>query len=118
MKYTITALCSLFLFSLAVYGCSQPVAVSPTEHAAEQSHAAAAASTVNEYCPIMGGKVTEAGGTVDWNGKTIGFCCDGCDEKWEALSEEEKAEKLAAAQAEGDGEETDAEHAHGEHEHS
>jgi len=70
-------------------------------------------ATVNDHCPIMGGEVTPKGGTVEWNGKTIGFCCDGCDEKWEALSEEEKAEKLAAADY-ADGEV----HDHGDHDHS
>ncbi len=66
---------------------------------ASSSGSVAAATPVNENCPIMEGKVTPEGGTVQWNGKTIGFCCEGCDEKWAELSEEEKAEALAEANA-------------------
>ena len=28
--------------------------------------------------------------------KTVGFCCPGCIEKWDALTDAEKTEKLAA----------------------
>lgn len=115
-NYTLTALCSLVLFALTISGCSPAATDTMSNSAPEQTVTALAATTANEFCPIMGGKATEAGGTVEWNGKTIGFCCDGCDEKWKALSDEEKAEKLAAAQEEGEGHEGD--HAHGEHEHS
>ncbi|HBN77129.1 MAG TPA: hypothetical protein DD473_15200 [Planctomycetaceae bacterium] len=100
----------LMILSTAVIGCTQadtPAAKPPAEDSTmgEHDHAdhdhgmeMSGVKTANEYCPIMGGKVTAEGGTTEWNGKTIGFCCDGCDEKWEALSDEEKAAKLAAAQ--------------------
>ncbi len=55
-----------------------------------------AATLANEICPIMGKPVKDGGGTAEWNGKTIGFCCPGCIDKWEALSEEEKTTKLSA----------------------
>jgi len=85
-------LLSLLLSAAVLVGCNQSV---PNDSA---ETADASAQTVNEVCPIMGGKVTAEGGTVEWNGKTIGFCCDGCEEKWEALTDHEKTEKLAAAQ--------------------
>ena len=51
---------------------------------------------VNAKCPIMGNKAGTTT-TVEWNGKTVGFCCPPCVPKWNALSEVEKAKKLAAA---------------------
>lgn len=56
----------------------------------------AAATTVafNTKCPIMGSPVKAGGGSAEWNGKTVGFCCPGCVKKWDALSGDEKAQKL------------------------
>ncbi len=48
----------------------------------------------NSLCPIMGHDVTDDGGRVEFDGETIGFCCSGCIEKWNALSAEDKAEHL------------------------
>lgn len=86
---------------VAFAGCNPPAT---TDTGNADPPAVATTDTYNQVCPIMGGEVTAEGGTVEWDGKTIGFCCDGCDEKWEALSEDEKAEKLAAAQADAEGE--------------
>lgn len=95
-----------FLFTLAavIAGCAgneeevtsttEPVATSTPETTAEASPAVA---TDNKNCPIMGHAVTKEGGTTTWNGKTIGFCCEGCLPKFEELSDEDKAAKLAAA---------------------
>jgi len=57
--------------------------------------APAIAAVVNTICPIMGHEVTEDGGRAEFQGKTVGFCCPGCIEKWEAFSDEEKTAKLA-----------------------
>jgi hypothetical protein len=80
-----------------------------TEGGTEPSVSVAAAS--NLICPIMRHEVTEDGGRVDYEGQTIGFCCPGCINKWNALSAEEKAAKLAAN--EGDGAHSD----HHDHDH-
>lgn len=45
----------------------------------------------------MGGEVTDDGGRVDFNGQTVGFCCPGCIEQWNALPDHEKEAKLAAS---------------------
>lgn len=95
-------LASIVLMSLVV-GCAQSSSQPTTESTV----------AVNSHCPIMGGDVTEDGGRAEWNGKTIGFCCPDCEPKWEALSDEEKAEKLAAA----DGGHADS-HDHSDHDHS
>ena len=54
------------------------------------------AAPVTTVCPIMGHDVSENGGSTIWNGQTIGFCCEGCLPKWDKLSDEDKAAKLAA----------------------
>lgn len=37
----------------------------------------------NKYCPVSGGPVDAAVRTVSYDGKEWGFCCDGCDTKFE-----------------------------------
>ena len=68
---------------------------------------------VNQLCPIMGSAVTEDGGTVEFDGKLVGFCCPSCDGKWSKLSDTDKAAKLAAAH---DGHDHDG-HDHDGHDH-
>jgi hypothetical protein len=65
---------------------------------AELSEAPAVAATLNAKCPMMGEGVTPEGGTVDFRGQTIGFCCDGCGAKFEKLTDEKK---LAALEKHG-----------------
>ena len=66
-----------------------------------------AATAVNAHCPIMGHEVADDGGSTTWNGQTIAFCCEGCLPEWNELSDEDKANKLAAA--------AEKSHDHGEH---
>ena len=47
----------------------------------------------NEKCPMLEGKPLERL-TADYKGMTIGFCCEGCPEKWAALSDAEKAARF------------------------
>ena len=37
----------------------------------------------NKVCPVMGNKIDVDGPTVEYNGKLYGFCCPGCDAKFE-----------------------------------
>ena len=100
MRYL--ALLSIVLVSVA--GCS--------ESYTEYSNTPAVDVTltpVNQLCPIMGSAVTEDGGTVEFDGKLVGFCCPSCDGKWSKLSATDKAAKLAAADTVTE--------AHGEHGH-
>ncbi|MCA9263489.1 MAG: hypothetical protein KDA60_06550 [Planctomycetales bacterium] len=99
----------------AIIGCAQHASTDSPDGGEDPTTVVA---TVNEYCPIMGGKVTKEGGTVQWQGQTIGFCCDSCDEEWQALSDEEKAEKLAAAQSQPDGDANEQGHPQGDRDHS
>ena len=63
---------------------------------AETETAAVVVAASNTVCPIMGHEVTDDGERAEFDGKTVGFCCTGCIEKGEALSDEEKAAKLAS----------------------
>ena len=76
---------ALFGIALVLTGCTSSTPTEPV------------AAPVNANCPIMGGKVTEDGGRVDWNGQTVGFCCPECIPEWNELTDEEKATKLAGA---------------------
>jgi YHS domain-containing protein len=38
----------------------------------------------NVVCPVMGNKVNPKIPTAEYKGKTIGFCCAGCDKKFRA----------------------------------
>ena len=81
--------------ALMIAGCSAPAETGSTPASDPDGDTTVAAS--NTHCPIMGGKVTADGGSAEWQGKTIGFCCPECIEKWEALSDEAKGAKLAEA---------------------
>ena len=75
---------------------------------AEESAVTASASTpANKICPMMGGKV-DGRTTVEWNGKTIGFCCPPCIDEWATMTDEERTKALAEATVEND---------HGDHDH-
>ncbi|MGD9715185.1 MAG: hypothetical protein AB7V46_24485 [Thermomicrobiales bacterium] len=97
--------CLVLTISVFCLGCNQAADDATSGDDSPTSQSSATADNAN--CPIMGGEVTAEGGTVSWNGQTIGFCCEGCSEKWAALSDEEKAEALAETNLETDPEGTD-----------
>ncbi len=53
---------------------------------------------VNARCPILGTKLVPdkvpANLTREYQGKKVGFCCAGCPEAWDKLSESEKLQKF------------------------
>jgi len=53
------------------------------------------ADPVNKTCPIMGGEVNNDAPARQFKGVTIGFCCPGCDRKWDRQSDEKKIALLA-----------------------
>lgn len=81
-----------------------------------EPEAMAVAAPVNTLCPIMGHEVTDDGGRADFDGQTVGFCCPGCIDKWEALSDEEKTASLKSPPAHDHGESADETHEDGESE--
>jgi hypothetical protein len=106
MRYL--ALLSIVLISVA--GCSESYTGSSNTPAVETL------TPVNQLCPIMGSPVAEDGGTVEFDGKLVGFCCPSCDGKWNKLSNTDKAAKLASAD-EAHGGHDHGGHEHGDHEH-
>lgn len=56
--------------------------------------------TVNHSCPIMQkhalGQFTMAEHTVEFEGQTVGFCCDDCPETWKLMSDDERRAALKA----------------------
>lgn len=87
MRTFISLGCVVACVAFTSAGCS------PSDEAPSEQTGVA----TNTHCPIMGGKVTAEGGSADWNGQKVGFCCPECIGKWEALSEEDKAKKLVKA---------------------
>lgn len=70
------------------------------------NHASASAmkvTTVNTVCPVEGGDFKQGSRGVaetrTWKGKTIGFCCDHCGEKFDKMSPAEKDKVLSMAQS-------------------
>lgn len=61
----------------------------------------ATVATVNSKCPIMGNTFNSEKVAPElvreFAGQKVGFCCAGCPEKWDNLSDIEKTAKLAAA---------------------
>lgn len=54
-----------------------------------------AAGPVNKNCPIMGKEVDAEAPTREFKGVSIGFCCPGCDRKWDRKTDAEKMALLA-----------------------
>ncbi|MCS7469842.1 hypothetical protein NZK35_24585 [Stieleria sp. ICT_E10.1] len=118
MRYLIGSTLLLLILVAAITGCGDatptatdadaiPLISDPVE--------ATAVNFANTKCPIMGGKPTSEL-TAEYEGKTIGFCCEGCPEKWAALDEDVKAEKFAKVDAQaGHDHGTDDDHAGHDH---
>jgi hypothetical protein len=49
---------------------------------------------VNKLCPIMENEVDAEAPTRQFKGVSIGFCCPGCDRKWDRKSDEAKMAML------------------------
>ena len=79
------------LLSLTLGACQ-----STSETAAE-----AEMGVLNKHCPMMPDHEIDEDATMTYNGYTIGFCCDGCVDKFDAWSTEKKdafvTESLKAA---------------------
>ncbi len=61
---------------------------------AAPAEAQPAPKPVNKLCPIMENDVDAESPTRQFKGVTIGFCCPGCDRKWDRKSDEAKMAML------------------------
>ncbi|MBS0196782.1 MAG: hypothetical protein JSR77_08495 [Planctomycetes bacterium] len=57
----------------------------------------ASMGVVNTKCPIMPSHPATAKSVKEFNGQKVGFCCEGCYKKWDAMSDAEKADALKKA---------------------
>ncbi len=49
----------------------------------EESSETASVQIWNKVCPVKGEEIDADSPTVEYNGKVIGFCCPGCESKFE-----------------------------------
>jgi len=71
------------------------VAATNAQTGATTAAAGSSAKAVNLLCPIQGDPVTRNGGTVQYAGHTIGFCCAKCSAKFATLDDKSKLAALA-----------------------
>ncbi|MEZ6129387.1 MAG: hypothetical protein R3C59_11955 [Planctomycetaceae bacterium] len=76
---------ALCLFGISLAGCAD-----------EGGATSVVAASENTICPCMGGKV-DGTTSVEWNGKTIGFCCPPCVDTWNEMTDEERTAALSEA---------------------
>ena len=88
------------VFVAGLIGCEKPAEPQRGPGDGATAQPAEKVATVNDKCPMMGGKVPKAAVSPalvrEFKGQKIGFCCSGCLDPWDILSEIEKAAKLAA----------------------
>ena len=81
-----------------MYAPAQPRGCCPGDKAPAAPDPKAAAGTVNDRCPIMGGKIDPANVpdalTRQFKGQKVGFCCGGCPAAWDKLTDAQKEAKL------------------------
>lgn len=105
----IAAAPALIAIAGLVAGCQQDRASGGTELSAREVPADEGrrgdAVVVNDLCPIgkdpihMDGHPAEL--TRTFQGQTVGFCCDGCVEYWDSLTDEIRSEEMAKLVARG-----------------
>lgn len=104
-----TAASAMALLAALAAGCQQNAAsrdASPAVAAAPSDEGQRGdAKVVNNLCPIGEDPVHIDGHPValtrTFQGQTVGFCCEGCVEYWDAMTDEAKAEEMAELAAEG-----------------
>ena len=79
MRIAALAVPLLLFVSLLLGGCGDK-SVSADELAAARVEA----GSVNGLCPIMENPVSPTGGSVDYKGQKIAFCCPGCEKDFNA----------------------------------
>ena len=60
------------------------------KRAVASPHAESGKAPINNLCPVLKNEVPAGATTLTWNGHTIGFCCPGCDTKFNSWSDEKK----------------------------
>lgn len=58
-------------------------------------------TTVNHYCVVNMADPVNPEIKRDHHGKSVGFCCNGCIKKWDAMTDAQKDAAISAAVAKG-----------------
>lgn len=53
------------------------------------------AAPINKMCPVSGEAIPAGAKTVSYKGQTVGFCCPGCEGKFNAMNDAAKDAALA-----------------------
>jgi hypothetical protein len=104
LLFTILALSAVLIFTVSFTGCDKNSDSTQAMNHDHSGHDHSAHSDqpkqktyVNTACPIMGSPLpatVSAGLTRTYKGQAVAFCCPGCPEKWDSLSDEQKQAKL------------------------
>ena len=90
----------IVVFAVGLVGCKKPA---DTGGGGATTKPADTVATVNAKCPIMGNTFNSAKVAPElvreFAGQKVGFCCAGCPDKWDKLSDMEKTAKLAKVMA-------------------
>jgi hypothetical protein len=84
----------LLVAAVGLTGCSSTSSTKTTD---TKKTGSMGVMPVNKTCPMSGEAVNGSSSTINYQGKTVGFCCDGCAGKFQKLSDADKAAKLATA---------------------
>jgi hypothetical protein len=88
-------------FHFACQKNSEGTAAAGSATAATATASAPASPFVNTRCPILGTAISPANVpeslTRIYKGQKVAFCCDGCPQAWDKLTDAEKDAKLKAA---------------------
>ena len=77
-------------------GHPRPLTSEKDAYVAKLPSAKVSMGAMNDKCPLTGKEVNKNAPTANYNGKTIGFCCGGCAAKFEAMTDDQKAAKVAS----------------------
>ena len=94
MKLRSLALPALAAVVLFLGSCNKEAKTEPNK---TTPAAKASMGIVNSKCPMKGEPVDKDDPTIDYHGQKVAFCCSGCLSKFNKLTDEQKAAKIAAA---------------------
>lgn len=92
----ILRLCTLLAAAtLAAAGCEKSSTTnSGTQGGAKTAQTASMGAISNKRCPMVPADPINPKVTTSFKGKTVGFCCPGCIEDWDRLTEDQKQARL------------------------
>lgn len=94
----VVAVVGVGLLAAFLAGCAE------TGNEITTSAVKAESNYLDEYCTILGGPIDPATAkpelTRSHKGKLVAFCCAGCPEQWDKLTDQEKDDELLKASIE------------------